>query len=236
MINSNAKMLIEAKNISKVYKDSGKAIEVLRGIDITIEKGGLVGIYGASGSGKSTLLHILGMLDRPTSGVVRIDGVDFMGQSDVKMARIRNRDIGFVFQFYHLLPEFSALENVMLPALVARINRHDAEVMAEKALVAMGLAERLEHRPSQLSGGEQQRVALARAAVLGPKVILADEPTGNLDRETGEIIWDYLMALNRDKGIALVIVTHNPELIGRLSCSHELKDGQLSVGRLKGDQ
>ncbi len=219
---------LAAKGIWKIYADTAEPVEVLRGLDISIENGEAVGIFGASGSGKSTLLHIIGGLDRPTEGSVNAAGFDLGVLSDDEMARFRNREIGFVFQFYHLLPEFTALENVMLPALIGGHARSAAGKMAMDALDAMGLSARRDHRPAMLSGGEQQRVAIARAAVQRPKLILADEPTGNLDRQTGAKVWEYLVDLNRRLGIALIAVTHNRELINRSMTAYELKDGKLN--------
>ncbi|MFA4875494.1 MAG: ABC transporter ATP-binding protein [bacterium] len=219
--------LLEAQGIWKCYADTAVPVEVLRGADFAIEEGESVAIYGASGAGKSTLLHILGGLDRPTRGRVLAAGMELGALDDMELARFRNREVGFVFQFYHLLPEFTALENSMLPALIAGLGRHEAERRGREVLDAMGLANRAMHRPAMLSGGEQQRVALARAAVMRPRAILADEPTGNLDRETGLKVWEYLLDLNRRLGIALVAVTHNRELGLELSRRLELCDGRL---------
>ncbi len=203
-------------------------LKVLRGLDFELEEGESVGIFGASGTGKSTLLHILGGLDRPTEGRVAAAGLDLGTMTDDELARFRNREVGFVFQFYHLLPEFTALENAMLPSLIAGVGNSEARARASEALEAVGLSERLSHRPAMLSGGEQQRVAIARSAVMKPRVIFADEPTGNLDRETGRRVWEYLMELNREKGVALVAVTHNRDLIDGFTRSLELRDGKLS--------
>lgn len=219
--------LIAAQGVWKTYTDAGSAVHVLRDLSFEVHEGTRVGIYGASGAGKSTLLHILGGLDRPSAGVVRATNVELGTLTDAEMAAFRNREIGFVFQFYHLLPEFTALENVMLPPLIAGLSRREATHRAEEALQAMGLADRQEHRPAMLSGGEQQRVAIARAAVMRPRVILADEPTGNLDRQTGTRVWEYLLDLNRKQGITLVAVTHNRDLIGGFSHAYELRDGRI---------
>ncbi|MBN1283136.1 MAG: ABC transporter ATP-binding protein [Proteobacteria bacterium] len=218
---------LEARGIWKTYTDMAEPVEVLRGLDLSVEAGEAVGIFGASGSGKSTLLHVIGGLDSPTEGSVSVAGFLLGSLSDEEIARFRNREVGFVFQFYHLLPEFSALENVMLPALIAGHPKGEARGMASDALDAMGLANRQDHMPAMLSGGEQQRVAIARAAVLRPRVILADEPTGNLDRQTGDMVWKYLVDLNREKGIAIVAVTHNRGLIDRSMSAYELSDGRL---------
>jgi len=219
---------LEAKALAKTYTDTAQPVEVLKGVDLSVERGDCIGIFGASGSGKSTLLHILGGLDSPTSGSVEFAGERLDDLGDRRRARFRNREVGFVFQFYHLLPEFTALENVMLPALIAGHDSARAGRMAEEALDAMGLANRTRHRPAMLSGGEQQRVAIARAAVLEPRVILADEPTGNLDSRTGAAVWGHLTRLNAEKGIALVTVTHNRELMGDSMAVYELSEGRLT--------
>lgn len=221
--------LLEASQISKSYTDMAEPVWVLKGLDFKLAAGELVGIFGASGTGKSTLLHILGGIDLPTDGAVYSDGRDLKKMSSDELAAFRNRKVGFVFQFYHLLAEFSALENAMLPALIAGMNRRVAEKIAAEALQAMGLGDRLNHRPAMLSGGEQQRVAIARAVALDPPMILADEPTGNLDFETGNQIIEYLFSLARQKGIAMVIVTHNRDLLGRLPKAYELKNGKLTA-------
>lgn len=202
-------------------------VRVLDGLDFEIGAGELVGVFGASGAGKSTLLHILGGIDLPTSGSVLASGAELGAFGGDELARFRNRSVGFVFQFYHLLAEFSAIENVMLPALISGMDRREAEKAAREALDSMGLLARGLHRPAMLSGGEQQRVAIARAAVMKPPVILADEPTGNLDHETGASIIRYLLDLNRVHGMAIVMVTHNRDLIRMLPRSYELEDGKL---------
>ncbi len=221
-------MLLTANDVKKSYDGGAAALDVLKGVDFEIGEGNLVGIYGASGSGKSTLLHIMGGLDRPTGGKISFEGDDINKMSETALARFRNRSIGFVFQFYHLLPEFTAIENAMMPCLIAGQKRKQARQKAMEALEEVGLSDRASHRPSELSGGEQQRVALARAAVMRPKLILADEPTGNLDRETGERVFDYLLKLNRDDGIAMLIVSHNQELLDLLPRKHLLRDGKLN--------
>ena len=219
--------LLEAINVSKVYRDAAAPVWVLRDLNFGLQEGELTGIFGASGAGKSTLLHILGAIDEPTSGEVRINSEDLGGMDADALAGFRNRSVGFVFQFYHLLGEFTAVENAMLPALISGMGRAQAERLASESLLAMGLSERLGHRPAMLSGGEQQRVAIARATVLNPPIILADEPTGNLDHESGEQIFEFLLKLNREKGMAVVMVTHNRELLARLPKAYELKDGKL---------
>lgn len=206
---------------------SGKTIEVLKGIDLVINQGETLAIEGASGAGKSTLLHILGALDRPTEGKVFFQGADLGSLNEGELAEIRNRHIGFVFQFHHLLPEFTALENTIMPALIQGMNYKEAARQGEKILTQLGLGHRLLHKPGELSGGEQQRVAVARALMLNPQVILADEPTGNLDTKTGEEVHNLLMQINREKAITIVVVTHNPALASRMSRRVLLVDGVL---------
>jgi lipoprotein-releasing system ATP-binding protein len=203
-------------------------LPVLDGIDLDIRKGEMLAIVGASGVGKSTLLHLLGALDRPTSGKVFYGGLDVFGLDNGPLARFRNERVGFVFQFHHLLPEFSALENVMMPALIRRMDREEAARAAERILNDVGLGARLHHRPGELSGGEQQRVAVARALVLNPDVVLADEPTGNLDMHTGEAVHDLLLSINKQQGITFVIVTHNDKLAVRADRVLRMADGRLS--------
>jgi lipoprotein-releasing system ATP-binding protein len=208
-----------------------KVIEVLKGIDLTILPGEMMAVEGASGAGKSTLLHILGTLDRPTEGKIYFQGNDLLGQSESELAEIRNRHIGFVFQFHHLMPEFSAAENTMMPALIQGLSREEAGRKAERILRELGLENRLLHKPGELSGGEQQRVAVARALMLDPRIILADEPTGNLDTKTGEEVHNRLVQINRDLGITIVVVTHNPALASRMTRRVLLVDGKVFENR-----
>ena len=189
--------------------------------------GEMVAIEGASGAGKSTLLHILGALDRPTEGKVFFENTEIFGQSEGELAEFRNRHLGFVFQFHHLLPEFSALENTMMPGLIQGMAQKEAMESGERILSQLGLGGRLQHKPGELSGGEQQRVAVARALMLNPRVILADEPTGNLDSKTGEEVHTLLVDINRQQGITIVVVTHNPALAGRMTRRVRLVDGKL---------
>ncbi|PID39223.1 MAG: hypothetical protein CR984_07615 [Proteobacteria bacterium] len=225
--------LIRADDISKAYDHSGTRIVVLDRLSFQIETGETMGIVGASGIGKSTLLHIMGTLDRPDSGKLEYMGQDVLTLDDTQLARFRNRSIGFVFQFHHLLPEFSALENTMMPALICGIDKKHAKNAAEAILVRVGLGDRLAHRARELSGGEQQRVALARALVQRPAVLLADEPTGNLDRENSEQIHTLLMELNREMDMALVVVTHNLELAALVSRRVTIANGTLE--RIEGE-
>ena len=205
-----------------------EALHVLEGIDLDVRKGEMLAIVGASGVGKSTLLHILGALDRPTSGKVFYGDVDVFSMDNGRISRFRNERVGFVFQFHHLLPEFSAIENVMMPALIRRMDRAEAAKTAERILHDVGLGARLHHRPGELSGGEQQRVAVARALILKPDVVLADEPTGNLDTHTGEAVHDLLLSINKQQGVTFVIVTHNDKLAFRADRVLRMAEGRLS--------
>ncbi len=209
---ATAPPLITASGVRKVYNHSGARIVVLDNLSFRLNRGETIGIVGASGIGKSTLLHILGTLDRPDAGELRYAGKNVLQLDDARLAKFRNRTIGFVFQFHHLLAEFSALENTMMPALIGGSDKHAARSAAEAILVRVGLKDRLAHRARELSGGEQQRVALARALVQRPAVLLADEPTGNLDRRNSDQIHQLLLELNRELNMALVVVTHNLEL------------------------
>jgi len=192
-------------------------VAVLGGVDLEIDRGETLAIVGASGVGKSTLLHIVGALDRPTKGSVTFGGLDVFSLNDKALAQFRNKKIGFVFQFHHLLPEFNSLENTMMPALVARMGKKEATALATEILAKVGLADRALHKPGELSGGEQQRVALARALALQPEVLLADEPTGNLDEKTGEKIISLVLDLNREKGLTTIVVTHNQAIAERMN-------------------
>jgi len=220
-------MDIRVRDLWKVFETRGGKVEALKGIDIDIPGGETLAIVGVSGSGKSTLLHILGTLERPSDGQVHYGETDVFRQSETELAAFRNREIGFVFQFHYLLPEFSALENVMMPCLINGIAMEQAKDMALQVLKRVGLDHRLEHRPGELSGGEQQRVAIARAVVLKPKVILADEPTGNLDLDTGASILDLFLMLNDEYGISSVMVTHNMDIAKRLQRRIRLSDGKI---------
>lgn len=219
--------MIKIQKVYKVFREGDRKLEILKGLDLEIPPGKKIGIVGASGSGKSTLLHILGGLDPPTKGEVSVEGKNLYSLSETERAKLRNRFFGFVFQFYHLLPELTVLENSALPAWIGGFSKREGLGMAEEALTRVGLKERLSFFPSRLSGGEQQRVALARALVLKPKVLLADEPTGNLDWETGQTVIDYLLEIVGEAKGSLVLVTHNVELAKGLDEILELKNGQL---------
>jgi lipoprotein-releasing system ATP-binding protein len=216
---------IEVQRLGKSYLHGGKALPILWDIDMTLAPGDMVAVVGASGVGKSTFLQLLGTLDLPTSGSIKFDGEELTSMSASRLAEFRNRRIGFVFQFHHLLPDFTALENVMMPALIQRIAMDRARKLARDILGRVGLSHRLTHRPGELSGGEQQRVALARAMVLGPSLLLADEPTGNLDRSTGEAIHQLFLDLNRERGSTLLVVTHNPDLAALMPRRLRMIDG-----------
>jgi lipoprotein-releasing system ATP-binding protein len=220
---------VEVRRLTKIFDHGGRKLAILRSIDLTLEPGEMVAVVGASGVGKSTLLHILGTLDLPTSGAVLFNGRDLTHLSPTALAAFRNRSIGFVFQFHHLLPEFTALENVMMPALIQRVARPEAEERARAILGRVGLAARLTHKPGELSGGEQQRVALARALIMRPQLLLADEPTGNLDSHTGAEVHELFFELNREHGTTMLIVTHNPELAARMPRRLHMVDGLLEA-------
>lgn len=219
-------LLIVRGLVRKFIKDS-QVIEVLRGIDLAVGRGETLAITGASGVGKSTLVHIIGGLDRPTSGSVLYEGKDIFQLDEGALAGFRNRAIGFVFQFHHLLPELTAVENVMMPALIQGLPRRNAAAKAREMLGHLGLSDRLRHKPGELSGGEQQRVAIARALIMHPQVILADEPTGNLDRRTGAGVEELLLRMNGEVRCTLVVVTHNHELARKMERQLELVDGRI---------
>jgi lipoprotein-releasing system ATP-binding protein len=219
--------LIEATGLSKSFRTEAGELQVLKGIDLAFHEGEMIGITGASGAGKSTLMHILGALDRPSSGKVLFRGTDVFSMDDTARARFRNQSIGFVFQFHHLLPEFNALENVMLPGLISGKSYESAEEKARGLLGDLGLSARLIHRPGELSGGEQQRVAVARALMQDSGLVLADEPTGNLDTATGNSLFELFLSLNSAKGITFVIVTHNTALADRCHRVLHMADGRF---------
>ena len=219
--------LFAVNNLHKTFSNKDNDVNALRGVNLEISSGETLGIQGISGSGKSTLLHILGTLEKPTGGEVLFDGDDIFKYDDEKLSQIRNTKIGFVFQFHYLLSDFSALENVVIPCLINGVERKKSEDMATDILERVGLKERLTHKPGELSGGEQQRVAIARAVVLTPRVVLADEPTGNLDLKTGMEILDLFLELNHEKDITCVIITHNTDLANKLSRTVTLSDGTI---------
>lgn len=221
-------ILLRATQLSKQYGEGEHAIRVLENLDLALRPAERTAIIGESGVGKSTLLHILGTLDRPTSGHIVLNGQDLSGLPELELAALRNREIGFVFQLHHLLPDFSALENVMMPGLIAGLSQTAARSRAAEILEGVGLTARLSHRPGELSGGEQQRVAVARALVLSPRLVLADEPTGNLDPETGESVLRLLLTLNQAMGVAMVIVTHSEKLAATMDRTLRLGNGILT--------
>lgn len=225
---TNRTPVIHTEGVRKSYRSGEHELVVLRDINLTINPGEFVTIVGPSGVGKSTLLHILGALDRPTAGSVRINGIPLAGLQDAELAAVRNRSIGFVFQFHHLLPEFTAEENVMMPALIGGKTRTESLARAEYLLSAVGLSERRHHRPNELSGGEQQRVAVARALMNQPDIILADEPSGNLDRQSAESLHRLLSALCEETGQTFVIVTHNEHLAGSSRRTLKMTDGTIT--------
>jgi lipoprotein-releasing system ATP-binding protein len=218
---------LQVQGLKKVFIKENARIFALKGIDLTVEQGEMLVIVGPSGAGKTTLLHILGTLDRPSEGKVMYRQEDVFSRSEGGLAALRNREIGFIFQFHNLLPEFNALENVMMPALIQGAAKKEARAMAAEVLREVGLKDRMGHKPGELSGGEQQRVAVARALILRPALLLADEPTGNLDSATGERVMQLIFSLNRERGVTLILVTHNESLAGRFPRQITLADGRV---------
>jgi lipoprotein-releasing system ATP-binding protein len=228
-----SEVLLQCRGVKKTYKKEGSAVEVLRGVDLTVTEGETVAILGSSGAGKSTLLHVLGTLEPPTAGEILYFGQDVAAFSAEKVARFRNREIGFVFQFHYLLQEFTALENVLMPALIAGEDRPKFEERARQLLEEVGLGHRLTHRPAELSGGEQQRVALARSLVMHPRLLLADEPTGNLDSANAQKVKDLFLRLSESRGVTIALVTHDEEIAKDFSRHVLMKDGQIIQDSLK---
>lgn len=225
----NSAPIVRVEALRKMYHRNGGSLEILKGITMEIGRGEMLGVVGVSGAGKTTLLQIVGTLDRPTEGSVLYDGVDVSRLSEDDLAAFRNRTVGFVFQFHHLLPEFDALENVMLPCMIHGMSREASRQKADALLDEVGLSHRKDHRIGELSGGEQQRVAICRALVMDPAVLLADEPTGNLDKETANGVFELLLSLNRKRKLTVMMVTHNAELAARMHRVITLDDGKLAT-------
>jgi lipoprotein-releasing system ATP-binding protein len=224
-----AEALVIIEGLKKSFQHMGRTLDVLKGIDLNIYAGQIMAIVGQSGAGKSTLLHCMGTLDLPSAGRIRLAGEELTTMSGSRLAAVRNRDIGFVFQFHHLLPEFTALENVMVPGLIQGRSRREMEKRAQSLLEEVGLANRASHRPGELSGGEQQRVAVARALALDPKLVLADEPTGNLDSATSDSIHDLFFQINKEHGTTIIVVTHNPAFAESMPRVVRMLDGRVEI-------
>lgn len=226
----DGEVVLELSGITREFGQGKRVLEVLKGADLSVKAGEVVALVGPSGAGKSTFLQIAGLLEHPTSGDIKIDGQSCIGLNDDERTKVRRYNIGFVYQYHHLLPEFSALENVTIPQIIAGIDKQTARSRGKELLEWMGLKERFDHRPGQLSGGEQQRVAIARALAASPRVLLADEPTGNLDPETANGVFDLLMHLARGAGLAALVATHNPDLAKRMDRIVRVENGILVAG------
>ena len=229
-------LVLACYNVSRTYQDGKLKVDVIQSLDLEVKPGESVSIVGASGSGKSTLLHIMGGLDVPSSGEVRLMGQSLQDMKQKQLGMLRNQHLGFVYQFHHLLPEFTALENVKMPLLIAKVGKAEAEQRAQEMLEKVGLGNRVDHRPSELSGGERQRAAIARALVTRPKCLLADEPTGNLDRKNAQVILDLMLDLQREMGTALVVVTHDEELAARFGRMLTMREGRLMPYSMAAEQ
>jgi lipoprotein-releasing system ATP-binding protein len=229
-LSSDSSVVCEVQDLTKTFHLQGKEIHVLRNVNLTINAADMCSIRGQSGVGKSTMLHVLGALDRPSSGRVLFQGRDIFALPEPELAAFRNKQIGFVFQFHHLLPEFTAVENVALPGMIARMPRAKVLAMASDLLGEVGMSHRLDHRPGELSGGEQQRVAIARSLLMNPRLVLADEPTGNLDQKTSDDVHELLVKINDSRGVAFVVVTHNEGLARMMSRQLVMRDGVVYEG------
>jgi lipoprotein-releasing system ATP-binding protein len=233
LIEGLTKSFQHMEGLTKSFQHMGRTLDVLRGIDLNVYPGQILAIVGPSGAGKSTLLHCVGTLDLPSSGRIRLGTEELTTMSNSRLAAVRNRDIGFVFQFHHLLPEFTALENVMIPGLIQGRSRREMEKRASALLEEVGLLSRATHRPGELSGGEQQRIAVARALALDPKLVLADEPTGNLDTATSDAIHDLFFQINREHGTTIIVVTHNPTFAERMPRVVRMRDGMVEADEMR---